>query len=85
MENVIFIESSYKGKRLFEVTSKVSLASIILPRIATIKTWLSGETWLLNVWNERRQWAHSASKIKGYPGSFKPGNEICKAKYCNKR
>ena len=29
MENVIFIESSYKGKRLFEVTSKVSLASII--------------------------------------------------------
>lgn len=36
------------------------------------------KTWLSNVWNERRQWAHSASKIKGYPGSFKPGNEIGK-------
>lgn len=36
------------------------------------------KTRLLNVWNERRQWAHSASKIKGYPGSFKPGNEIGK-------
>ena len=36
------------------------------------------KTWLLNVWNERRQWAHSASKIKGYPGTFKPGKEIGK-------
>lgn len=34
--------------------------------------------WLLKVWNERIQWAHIASKRKGYPGTFKPGNEIGK-------
>lgn len=30
-------------------------------------------TWLLSVWNERRQWAHMASRRKGYPGGFQKG------------
>ena len=34
--------------------------------------------WLERVWNERRFWAHVSAKKKGYPGCFKPGNEIGK-------
>lgn len=34
--------------------------------------------WLADVWNERRFWAHVMSKKKGYPGCFKPGNQIGK-------
>lgn len=29
--------------------------------------------WLLSIWNERRQMAHAAAAMKGYPGSFKKG------------
>ena len=29
--------------------------------------------WLAQVWEQRRQWAHMASRRKGYPGGFQPG------------
>lgn len=34
--------------------------------------------WLAKIWDERRFWAHAMSKKKGYPGCFKPGNQIGK-------
>ena len=34
--------------------------------------------WLAKIWDERRAWALAAARRKGYPGCFKPGNEIGK-------
>lgn len=34
--------------------------------------------WLQGVWDEHRLMAQAESKRKGYPGAFKPGNEIGK-------
>lgn len=34
--------------------------------------------WLQGVWDEHRLMAQAESKRKGYPGGFKPGNEIGK-------
>lgn len=34
--------------------------------------------WLSGIWDERRLMAHASSKRKGYPGAFRPGNEIGK-------
>lgn len=34
--------------------------------------------WIQCVWDEHRLMAQAESKRKGYPGAFKPGNEIGK-------
>jgi len=31
-------------------------------------------TWLANIWEERRQWAHMSARRKGFPGGFRKGH-----------
>lgn len=71
-------------RRYFATTFNDELAGIlgVSPRTMLRKARELGlqkdKFWLLNVWNERRKWANSSSRRKGYPGAFKPGNEIGK-------
>jgi len=68
--------------RYFATTTNEELAGLVgvsqrtLIRKARQLGLSKDKDWLANIWEERRLMAKAASKAKGYPGCFKPGNMI---------
>lgn len=71
-------------QRYFPTTKNQDLSEAlgVSPRTITRKARELGleknSEWLQGVWDEHRLMAQAESKRKGYPGGFKPGNEIGK-------
>lgn len=69
-------------KRYFPTTRNEEVAELIgvSPRTVVRKARELGlekdPDWLQGVWNFNRMDAQAASKQKGYPGAFKPGNRV---------
>lgn len=69
-------------KRYFPITRNEEVAELIgvSPRTIVRKARELGlekdSNWLKDVWNYNRMDAQAASKRKGYPGAFKPGNRV---------